>query len=540
MSNDHLTKCKTLHQLQEGVNSNTPTLNVPWDELDRMKYMRMRMDPSCWHLGTLDLEKEKWNQGEKYEMIKWAFDNICPPLKITKWGKFLKDRQNKSFNDFIGLGYNACIYNKYLPHMHTAEIPENYKRDFGGGMCSRDLDGELFDPCQLVSEHYPKDDQLTRDIDSIYYHSAKAHWIIDSIKKEGLYQPIQGIVLPCTNIEGNYDLMIHPGSIRSLVYTEMDDPEFELTVWDYYDRVDEERVKFDDWCLYWLDILEKRNKEVKTLSFNIVGGIIEIGTDFAGLDFRREVYEFNKNITILSKKKPLNIYIGYDKTHNGIEKLSKFTIEKSIEKSWSRGKYEKAYEWTPEIKFLDVDTIPEYTRPYANQSTWFTYSRFLIPYLENYEGFSMFLDDDFFFKTSPLPMFYYLSPEDAVACIQYPQYKHDSVKFDGEVNIDYPCKLWSSMMFFNNGHEDCKKLTPEVVNTWTGAQLHQFEWTDKISKIPEKYIFVEGYDDPEEKWDFSGIHFTRGGPWIDGMDISGISNIDKYESMKNTYDNQPK
>ena len=230
-----------------------------------------------------------------------------------------------------------------------------------------------------------------------------------------------------------------------------------MTVWDYYDRVDGEVLSFDEWCLFWLDILEKRGKTQNTLSFNLLGGIIEIGTDFAGLEFRKEVYEFNKNITILSKKKPLNIYIGYDKNHNGIEKESKFSIEKSIEKSFSRGKYEDAYKWYPEIKFLDVDTIPEYTRPYANQSTWFTYSRFLITISrKKLEGFSMFLDDDFFFKKSPLPMFYYLSPEDAVACIQYPQYKHDSVKFDGEVNIDYPCKLWSSMMVFNNGHEDCK------------------------------------------------------------------------------------
>ena len=37
-------------------------------------------------------------------------------------------------------------------------------------------------------------------------------------------------------------------------------------------------------------------------------------------------------------------------------------------------------------------------------------------------------------------------------------------------------------MIFNNGHEDCKKLTPEVVNTETGKYLHQFEWTDKYQK----------------------------------------------------------
>jgi hypothetical protein len=90
------------------------------------------------------------------------------------------------------------------------------------------------------------------------------------------------------------------------------------------------------------------------------------------------------------------------------------------------------------------------------------------------------------------------------------------------------------MMFFNNSHPDCKKLTPEVVNTWTGAQLHQFEWTDKIAPIPEKYVFVEGYDDPEVKWDFSAVHYTRGGPWINGMDTEHINNLEHYNKVKNS------
>jgi hypothetical protein len=89
-------------------------------------------------------------------------------------------------------------------------------------------------------------------------------------------------------------------------------------------------------------------------------------------------------------------------------------------------------------------------------------------------------------------------------------------------------------MVFNNGHEDCKKLTPEVVNTWTGKQLHQFEWTDKISKIPEKYVFTEGYDNPDEKWDYHGIHYTRGGPWVKDMDYSNINNLDDWLKAKNS------
>ena len=70
------------------------------------------------------------------------------------------------------------------------------------------------------------------------------------------------------------------------------------------------------------------------------------------------------------------------------------------------------------------------------------------------------------------------------------------------------------------------------MNTWTGKQLHQFEWTDKISPIPEKYIFTEGYDDPDEKWDYTGIHYTRGGPWIKDMDYSNINNLDDWLKAK--------
>ena len=151
-------------------------------------------------------------------------------------------------------------------------------------------------------------------------------------------------------------------------------------------------------------------------------------------------------------------------------------------------------DWNPEVKLLDVSKIPEYTREYANQSTEFTYSRFLIPYLENYEGFSIFVDDDYFFARSPLPFFHFLNPDDAVACVEYDFDKVSETKFNGEKNVAYPKKLWSSFMIFNNAHEDCKKLTPEVVNTESGKYLHQFEWTDKVSMIPERWFITEGTD----------------------------------------------
>ena len=80
MSNAHVTNISSLKQLQE----EEPNFNtVDWDNLNRMKYMRGRMVPDCWHMGSIDMSSELWNQGEKYEWIKYAFENYCPPLKKT-------------------------------------------------------------------------------------------------------------------------------------------------------------------------------------------------------------------------------------------------------------------------------------------------------------------------------------------------------------------------------------------------------------------------------------------------------------------------
>jgi len=502
---------KTLEQAQEQLPE------IDWETWDYYKE-RLKQDLH-FHFGSLDLSKPIDFDRRNYDMVKWVWENRLPPIKILNWGKLLKDRKSHKFGGFHGLQGYATIYHSWLKDYSTADEPEEKKVKGISGFGLKDTNDEHVDM------------GLHESVYSSYYHASKAHWIIDSIRKEGLWQPINGLVIKNGD---HYSMDIHPGSVRSLIFEEMDDDSFELIVSDPHNMIDAPTVSLDEFCSYWKDRLVNRGHTQLNISFTWIAGVMESNNDFMDVSsFRPKVVEFNTKVRNLSKRKPLNIYIGVDKTHNNVEGITKKSIENSIFKSYSHGGGTEIFRFEPEIKYLDVDKIAEYTRPYANQSTWFTYSRFLIPYLENYEGFSMFLDDDIFFTRNPLTMFYFLNPDDAVACIQYPHYEHDDTKFDGEVNIDYPCKLWSSLMFFNNGHEDCKKLTPEAVNTWTGKQLHQFEWTDKLSKIPERFIFTEGYDNIEEKWDYSGIHYTRGGPWIDTMDTSHISKLDEYTAIKN-------
>ena len=515
-------KIETLEQAKELISKQD------WKNLTSQD--RQSLGP--YHLGAFNLDSIDKTK-ESYKILEWLFDEILPPVKVAKWKDFEYLRKDNRFGGFNGLRNESVIYNKFLP-VGYAEKPRTPIPGHAG-MDMKDADGYVNLDTLIDWEGVDRNEQSEGSLLSMYYHGAKAHWLIQSIQEEGLRAPIQGYVIENgitgLNTEPTYTFRIHPGSIRSGVFEELQDNDMEIMVLDSYDVVKVEPSSLDSVLQMWYNKCERLNKPYH-ISCTYVDGCIEYNTALMDLDFRDEVHEFNKQMFDLAKGKPLTIYIGHDSRHGDLSKVSKYAILESIQQGFGKGWMHDQCHWAPEVKILDIAEIEEYTREYANQSTEFTYSRFLIPYLENYEGFSIFIDDDFIFKKSILPMFYYLNPNDAVACIQYPQYKHDETKFDGEVNIDYPKKLWSSMMVFNNGHEDCKKLTPEVVNTWTGKQLHQFEWTDKISKIPEHYIFVEGYDNHEEKYNYSGIHYTRGGPWVKGMDYKTINNLEDFIKAK--------
>jgi hypothetical protein len=490
-----------------------------------------------YHLGTISVNRYT-EDSRLYKILKFLFETKrLPDLKIFKWKELIEDRKSNRLNTFAGLRNHSHRYHKFLNHGWTCEPKGGFKVG-GFGMDFQHLeDDRKITECDHIKHLGSVDDESKiNELCSSYYHSAKAHWLVHSIQEDGLWAPIQGVAI---GNEERYSLFIHPGSVRSCVMEEMQDENMLCHFWDPQEHIKSvQPATVDEFLQIWKEKINARGETEDEITMTIHGGVIEVGTVLNELSFRQKVYSFNKKVSTLSKGKPLNIYVGYDSTHNDISEISKFSIEHTIRLSCSGSNKNPATEldcFEPEVKFLDISKIPEYNRPYANQNTEFTYSRFLIPYLENYEGYSIFVDDDFIFTKNLLSMFYWLHPDNAVACIQYPQYKHDETKFNGAVNIDYPCKLWSSMMIFNNGHEDCKKLTPEVVNTWTGAQLHQFEWTDKISSIPEKFIFTEGYDNPEEKWDVSGYHYTRGGPWINDMDSSKITRLEAYEKMKSLY-----
>ena len=437
-----------------------------------------------------------------------------PTCKIVTWGD-LKKSKKIDLNRF-SLDYQASGYLKYIPDFHST-----------GGSMQRE---ETVTGRKLGGKGEDRD-----EVGSTFYHGCKGHWLLHDVKKNGLNQPIQGVIFK-SHIDDEYNIHIHPGSVRQGVFGMMDDDDNELIIWDAYNAFDEiDPLPIEDWMKIFAR--PQFDSQIPTC-MNLVYSYTHLEIQVSGawkdekedmdVNWRAKVKEFSKKVSKKFNGKPLNIYIGYDSRHEGIEDIQIESIQKAMTKTI---KNEPAIKFVPEFKLLDISKIPEYTREYGNQSTEFTYSRFLIPYLENYEGFSMFIDNDFIWKRPLWEMFYFLHPDNAVACVQYEHEleKMSTTKMGGEKNVLYPKKLWSSFMVFNNSHEDCKKLTPDIINTESGEYLHQFKWTDKIDRIPDKYILTEGMSDDDKR--HHAVHYTRGGPWIEGMDCSEIKHLELYNTF---------
>ncbi len=157
-----------------------------------------------------------------------------------------------------------------------------------------------------------------------------------------------------------------------------------------------------------------------------------------------------------------------------------------------------------------------YTRPRGvTETTDFSLTRFLVPYLSGFTGWSLFLDCDMLCLTDlPTILLYPLAdPGKAVYVCQHDYVPKSLTKFLDQEQTTYPRKNWSSAMLFDNAK--CAALTPEYVNRASGLELHRFQWTtdDAIGSIPLdwNWLVSEYPSNPHARL----LHFTNGGPWFD-------------------------
>ena len=175
----------------------------------------------------------------------------------------------------------------------------------------------------------------------------------------------------------------------------------------------------------------------------------------------------------------------------------------------------------------DLDIVPiirdtlietgEYYRPQPEAgSVEFTYTRFLTPYLADHKGWALFIDCDFLFTKDVAELFAMADDKYALMCVKHDYVPRNAVKMDGQKQVSYPRKNWSSCILWNCGHPSNKALTKDIVSSESGAFLHRFQFLEdeEIGEIPLEWNWLEGeYDKPEVPP--AVIHFTNGGPWFE-------------------------
>ena len=220
----------------------------------------------------------------------------------------------------------------------------------------------------------------------------------------------------------------------------------------------------------------------------------------------------------------INYYIGYDSEQPLISSVCHSSLA-----NWIDPKY---------IKLIKLNELSCYSRIRdSKQATEFSFTRFLVPYLNDYKGWAVFCDGDFLWIDDPSSLIQYCDPQYAVLCVHHKiEQKHlTSHKMNNKTQVWYPRKNWSSLMLINCEHELSRKLTPDVVNTAPASYLHQLDWAENaIGELPNTYNFLVGYYPAQNP--IHALHFTDGTPIHPGYENCEFSDVWKNQlsSLINT------
>lgn len=167
---------------------------------------------------------------------------------------------------------------------------------------------------------------------------------------------------------------------------------------------------------------------------------------------------------------------------------------------------------------VSIDTLDK--KPF---STAFSFTRFLVPFLNRHQGQALFMDCDMLVRSDIMEVFDYgLANDKAIWCVQHNHSPTDKFKMDNMIQSRYSRKNWSSFVLWNCEHEAHKYFTIDDVNLRTGWYLHNFKWIpdNEIGSLPEEWNWLDNHSSPniEPK----NVHFTTGGPWFDSWTVKTV------------------
>ncbi len=199
---------------------------------------------------------------------------------------------------------------------------------------------------------------------------------------------------------------------------------------------------------------------------------------------------------------PIRVFIGYD----SVEAAAFSVLSYSIHARASR-----PVSITP-VMLSELGGVFKRDRN-PLQSTEFSFSRFLVPYLCGYQGWAIFMDCDMLAQDDIAGLWALRDESYAVQVVKHVHVPKEEIKFLDAVQTKYEKKNWSSVMLMNCSR--CEALTPEFVNTASGLELHQFKWLANdqlIGAMPSRWNHLVGHDAPRP--DAGIVHFTTGGPYF--------------------------
>ena len=182
------------------------------------------------------------------------------------------------------------------------------------------------------------------------------------------------------------------------------------------------------------------------------------------------------------------------------------------------------------INPLSLKLLQNYEELHTDGSNQFIYSRFLVPYLQNYSGWAIFIDGDMILREDIKQLYAMRDESKAVQVVQHDYKTRMKVKYLGAKNEDYPRKNWSSVILWNCGHERNKILTPEFVQTATGAQLHRFSWLadDLIGSLPKEWNWLP--DEFGANDNAKLLHWTLGTPCFN--EFAGANQAEEWHAER--------
>jgi hypothetical protein len=175
-----------------------------------------------------------------------------------------------------------------------------------------------------------------------------------------------------------------------------------------------------------------------------------------------------------------------------------------------------------------------YTRPRdARQSNEFSYTRFLVPYLREYEGWAIYFDCDMMLRKDIKGIFESVrhDPGKAVYVVKHDYVPRTKEKYLGNVQYTYPRKNWSSVILWDCGHDANRSLEPQLINSATPEFLHRFMWLkdEQIGGLDISWNWLVGeYDESIE--DVANVHWTLGGPYF--REYYGCQYTEEWEVLK--------